>query len=166
MSLDQIKEWISYDPLTGIFQYKKCATPQATARFANKPISSIYGKGYIGITVDGQRIMAHRLSWFFMKGVWPDGEIDHKNGVRTDNRWDNLRLAIGSTNQINTKIHKHNTSGHRGVSWSKTYNKWVACVYVENKQKRLGYFSNIEDAIKARQQGEVTYYGLGSRLRP
>lgn len=41
-----------------------------------------------------------------------------------------------------------------GVCWSNSANKWRAYINVDGKQKHLGYFDNIEDAIKARKDAE------------
>lgn len=44
-----------------------------------------------------------------------------------------------------------------GVCWSNTANKWKAYISLEGKQKHLGYFNNIEDAIQARKDAEDIY---------
>lgn len=44
-----------------------------------------------------------------------------------------------------------------GVCWSNTANKWRAYINLEGKQKHLGYFDNIEDAIQARKDAEDIY---------
>ena len=92
----------------------------------------------------------------------PDGmDTDHKNGKesRNDNRASNLRIATRSQNQRNQGLHSHNTSGHTGVSWSKTKNKWRAYIELNGKYKHLGYFVDIDEAIKARITAEKHYYG-------
>jgi hypothetical protein len=45
------------------------------------------------------------------------------------------------------------------VSWSAAKQKWRAAIYVNNTQKHLGYFDDIEAAKKARSQGEVEFWG-------
>ena len=44
-----------------------------------------------------------------------------------------------------------------GVCWSNTSNKWRAYINIDGKQKHLGYFDDIEDAIKARKEAESIY---------
>lgn len=53
---------------------------------------------------------------------------------------------------------KNNTSGYKGVCWSKYHNKWQAYIQLHNKRVQLGYFDNIEDAVKARVDGEEKYF--------
>jgi hypothetical protein len=52
----------------------------------------------------------------------------------------------------------NNTSGRRGVSYDAKREKWVAYISVNKKRHTLGYFANFEDAVKARELGEETYF--------
>ena len=71
----------------------------------------------------------------------------------------NVRWVVNQSIQlINRRTGKNNTSGYKGVCWNKQYNKWHSYVYVNRKCINLGYFSAIEDAIKARLAGEEEYY--------
>jgi hypothetical protein len=84
-------------------------------------------------------------------GEWPSGEIDHINGVRTDNRVENLRVATRSENMQNTKKPVTNKSGKKGVSWDKTTGKWRAEIRANGKKYNLGRFKTIEEAFKAHE---------------
>ena len=89
-----------------------------------------------------------------------DGNIvDHINRDGLDNRYSNLRIVSSSVNGRNTALYKNNTSGHKGVFWSKGSNKWAAQIKVHRKGIALGYFNNINDAVEARKQGEIKYWG-------
>lgn len=101
--------------------------------------------GYIGITVDRRTHLAHRLAWIYVYGIEPEDEIDHINGVRSDNRIFNLRLASKSNNMCNATIPKHNTSGVKGVSYCSFTNKWRGEVVV-NKRVAMRRFNSIEEA--------------------
>lgn len=72
---------------------------------------------------------------------------------------DNVRWATRATQSRNTKNHCTNKSGVRGVSWSKSKNKWRASIYVANKQKFVGYFETIDAAAAARKVAEDKYWG-------
>ena len=74
---------------------------------------------YIRVSFNGKEYPAHRLIWLLVYGQSPDQFIDHINGVRTDNRLANLRLASDAENKRNVGIRSHNTSGEKGVTWDK-----------------------------------------------
>ena len=56
---------------------------------------------------------------------------------------------------MNRRLQSNNTSGYTGVSFDKKTNKWMARI----NKVTLGYFENIEDAIKARKEAEIKYFG-------
>ena len=84
-------------------------------------------------------------------------DIDHINGVKTDNRINNLRLVTRSINLQNASMRCHNTSGFNGVSWHKSTKKWRAQIRVDGKSIHLGVFSNKKDAIAARIKANIKY---------
>lgn len=101
-------------------------------------------------------ILLHR----YIMGDIPNGYyVDHINRNTKDNRLENLRICTPQENTFNGSISKNNTSGAIGVTFSKGKNKWKAYINKPNKQVFLGYYSNIEDAIKARLIAEKTMYG-------
>jgi hypothetical protein len=107
-------------------------------------IGSPHHSGYINILIDGEMHGAHRLAYFYMTGTWPplDIDVDHKNTVKTDNRWCNLRLANRSQTVANTKPSAANTSGYKGVSWNNESMKWMACIRMSGRSVTLGRFSD------------------------
>jgi hypothetical protein len=66
---------------------------------------------------------------------------DHKNGNGLDNRLQNLRHATKNQNGYNCKRSKLNTSGHKGVHWVATHNKWRAMIRCDKNRIFLGYFN-------------------------
>lgn len=84
---------------------------------------------------------------------------DHKNRNPLDNRKENLRQATQQENVRNSSINKNNTSKFIGVSWSKRNNKWRAYITIDYKQIHIGLYADKEDAIKARLNAEVKYFG-------
>ena len=88
-----------------------------------------------------------------------DGLIaDHINRITLDNRSNNLRVVSKSENNRNNNGHSHNTSGYTGVCWENKHAKWRAYIKVANKAIHLGYYDDIEDAVKARKQGELDHW--------
>lgn len=86
--------------------------------------------------------------------------VDHVNGDITDNRLSNLRVCTQKENCRNLKLSKNNTSGHNGISFNKKRQKWHAYIRVNYKRKHLGIYADINDAIKARKQAELEYFGF------
>lgn len=105
--------------------------------------------GYIEGTIFGIRTLEHRFIWFYHYGYWPES-LDHINGIRDDNRVENLRECDKVTNNYNSGSHKDSKSVYRGVSWHKQRNKWTARYTTEDKKyKHLGLFDTEIDAAKA-----------------
>jgi hypothetical protein len=90
--------------------------------------------------------------------------VDHINRNPLDNRRCNLRLATPGENIRNSRIRSDNSSGYRGVSWSKTMNKWWSVIHVNKQQVNLGYFADILDAVRAYNQASLAHFGEFGRL--
>ena len=103
----------------------------------------------------GEKIIyMHRLINETPKGM----ETDHINGNKLDNRRCNLRNANKTLNGRNRGENKNNTSGCKGVSFAKKQGAWSAYIFNNYKKIGLGFFKNINDAIKARKRGEEAYW--------
>jgi len=114
--------------------------------------------GYKAINRHGYKMPTHKLIILYMLGKeFPKTEIDHVDHNRSNNKWSNLRVVCRQTNSRNLSKHKSNTSGHTGVSWHKTKNKWRAHIMVNYKQIHLGLFTEIEEAIQARKEASIKY---------
>ena len=119
----------------------------------------INSDGYVVTTINQTHsvMKMHRLVMDVLNN--PNVYIDHIYHNKNDNRKSQLRLSTNQQNQFNTLISKNNTSGYKGVYWHKKHNQWEALISFNKKQIYLGLFDNIEDAIKARQQAEIKYFG-------
>ena len=96
----------------------------------------------------------------FCHYIHPENKVtDHSNGNTLDNRECNLRSCTTAENNMNSKPPSNNTSGYKGVSFSKRDNKWRARIVYEGHEKSLGLYDNKEDAIKARQKAEKELFG-------
>jgi hypothetical protein len=150
----RLKELFYYDTLTGEFT-RRITVGRHGRHKVNDKVGTKQNYGYIVIGVDNRRYMAHRLAWLYIYGTWPDNDIDHINQNKSDNRIANLRVVSRSKNMHNVNLHKHNTSGYKGVSWHKPNKKWRAYIFLDYHQKHLGLFDKIEDAISARRRAEL-----------
>lgn len=162
--LEYLKTLISYNPETGLFTWLVKRNSYG-GKVAPGAIAGTLADGYIRINLDQRIYRAHRLAWLFMTGSFPEKgfDIDHKNRVRSDNRWENLRLATRCQNNMNTVPSKANKSGVRGVSWNAEKRKWHARIKVEGKVVLLGNHSTIEEAAAARKAAEEKYFGEFAR---
>lgn len=100
------------------------------------------------------QIQLHRL----IMSPLPEQEVDHINHIPYDNRKENLRIVSRSQNQMNTMTSTRNTSGVKGVHWDKDMNKWRVRITVDGKRISLGFYSDINEAAKARKEAEIKYY--------
>lgn len=124
-------------------------------RYAGKEaFTSDDGKGYRIGAIFGRLYNAHRVVWALVHGAWPDEQIDHINGDRSDNRLANLRCASVRENARNTKRPAHNSSGVIGVNWRACKSKWRAYIAVNRHTLHLGYFDSFEAAVTARRSAE------------
>ena len=157
--LEELKEFLDYNPDTGIFTWKKQVAPNIkVGQKAGVMHSWTY---YIIITFKNREYYAHRLGYYMYHGIDPlEKFIDHIDGDKINNKINNLRLATKSQNNMNRSIlGSNNNSGYTGVGWNKKDKKWSARITIDGVRKFLGYFINIEDAIKARKEGEIKYFG-------
>jgi len=96
----QLREEVTYHKRTGLFTRNKRRAPSEIGDVCG---SKLTHHGYLLIQVLGQRYPAHRLAFLYVTGKWPADMMDHKNGVRTDNRWRNLREADAQLNGENVR---------------------------------------------------------------
>ena len=115
-------------------------------------------KGYVRVQVMGKMLRVHRVIWEMHNGKIPESmEIDHINGIRSDNRIENLRIVDGLENMKNKGIYKNNKTGFVGVEKIKANGKYRASIRVNKKLIFLGEYISIEDAIDARKKAECQY---------
>lgn len=146
--IDKIKEVLRYDPETGIFRWKK---PTSNRVREGEEAGTPHPAGYIKIMVFGKRFYAHRLAWMFVYGVEPENEIDHIDGIKTNNRIANLRDVPMSINRQNVRKPRRDNllTGLLGVSQNKRTGKFTARIQTGGEYIHLGTFSTPEEAHSA-----------------
>jgi hypothetical protein len=110
--------------------------------------------GYWKLGWRGKTWRYNRAVWVVCKGRYPHPgmEIDHRNGVRSDNRIVNLRETTHALNSQNKKVSPTSTSKAVGVSWYAKTGKWRAAIKVDGKSQHIGYFDTEQQAIDAYQE--------------
>lgn len=142
-----LRELFDYGTDTGLFTRKVSTTNRVK-------VGDVAGaknqKGYINIMVCGRLHPAHRLAWLYVHGIWPQGQIDHINGIRDDNRIGNLREATNAQNKQNMHgARSDSKTGLLGVRWNDRHQCWQARIMVDGKGRHLGNFDTAEDAHAA-----------------
>lgn len=145
MMVDQndVKEFLSYEPSTGVFIWVK--------GYRNRNVGKIAGfidyEGYRQITFKGRIWRAHHLAWLYMFGSLPASSIDHIDGDRSNNSIANLREVTFAGNSQNQRIaHKDSKFGKLGVDKLTHRKLFRARIQCEGKRITLGYFKTPEEA--------------------
>lgn len=164
--VETLRQLLVYDPDTGfLYWLERPKEMFASDRLCNAWNAKLAGKraftaersGYGTGSILGCLYCAHRVAWALYYGSWPQFEIDHINGIRSDNRIVNLRCVHHADNLKNQKLRSTNTSGVTGVYFCNTYKKWVSKIKVNYKNISLGYYSSFQEAVKARKLAELIY---------
>lgn len=146
VSSARLRELLDYDPQTGLFTRR--VWRGGTSRPGSVAGGSHGKTGYRQISVDGRLYFAHRLAWFYVHGVWPNGQIDHINGTRSDNRIDNLRDVQSRINTENQRRpRRDNSLGLLGVH--KFRKSFIAQLQAKGRMIYLGSFKTAEEASAA-----------------
>lgn len=142
---------LDYNPKTGLFVWKHRTdiTPayigRWNARYEGEVAGTIKtdnsGYTYWYITINNVRYLAHRVAWFYMKGIWPI-EIDHWNGCTLDNCFDNLRETDHSLNQANRRP-------DRGYELSRNGQKYVVRIQKDGARIPIGTYNTPQEATIA-----------------
>ena len=120
------------------------------------------GYEVVFIRIQNISFREHRLIYLMHHGYLPDS-IDHIDGNSLNNRIENLRPANVIENQQNAKLRTDNTSGVKGVYWSKQHGKWKAQIKVAKRQKYLGLFDELEFAELVVSEARNKYHGQYAR---
>ena len=144
LTAERLRELLDYNPLTGLFTNK-------IQRGQRGPVGAVAGTydkdGYVVICINRQKFRAGRLAFLYMKGRWPR-EVDHKDRVRANNAWLNLRECTRSENIAHSE-RATGESGLRGVKFDPKTSTWRSRIGFGGYREWLGPFDSKEEAYKA-----------------
>lgn len=114
-------------------------------------------KGYLKVNLhrDGRQktFEIHRMmAKAFLENPQGLPDVDHINRIRSDNRLSNLRWASERANVINRTPPENKSTGLMGVRFKADINRWSARIKFSGKEKHLGVFDTMEEAISARER--------------
>jgi hypothetical protein len=155
-----------------IFKNIKDYTNYSVSNFGNvknnntgKILKQSITNGYTQVSLwkngKGKHYRVHRLiALAFIPNPDNKSFIDHVDNDRSNNNIDNLRWCTNQENSCNRQLSSNNTSGYKGVNFYKTYNCWRAEIKLNGKSHHIGYYQNIEDAVKARCEYAIKTHGI------
>ena len=151
LAQSRLKELMHYDMNTGVFTWIN--PPKQHAELLGKTAGTLTpskGKAYVCIGIDSVIFRAHRLAWLYVYGKMPDNNIDHMNGIETDNRICNLRDADQTANNQNHNKKAKKSGYPIGVRRARG-GKWQARITANGKIIHVGTYATQEDASAAYQ---------------
>lgn len=157
---EYLRQRFDYDPETGDVTWKpwldKLGRPNT--KTVGKTVGTLQSNGYRTVILDEyKKLWLHRVIWKWVHGADPDGEIDHIDHNRVNNRLSNLRVVERRTNTRNQSLHARSTSGVTGISWDEKNQKWRAHIAVDGRFKCLGRYVRKEHAEMARDRANKKY---------
>lgn len=143
--IERLRELFDYDESSGLL-YWRAKTNRRTV--VGSVAGCADGRGYVKVGVDGCKLQAHRVVWAYCTGAWPEREIDHIDGDRSNNRIANLRDVSASVNRQNQRSpQKRNKVGLLGVSRKR--NRFRSAIEIDGAHVALGSYATKEQAHAA-----------------
>lgn len=159
MKIEQIKKILSYDPISGNFQW----LGDTAGHRKNEKVGYLEKSGYLSVSIFGSKIRLHRLAMIFAGFDLKEKMVDHVNLNKSDNRLSNLRIADNSKNKQNCGIRKDNSSGIKGVFRSR--NGWQGQIQIDGKRISVGHFKNLKDAVIPMSEARKKYHKEFARIK-
>lgn len=169
-ALALVRSLLHYDPATGVLTWRQERRMGRTGRghliaeTGDRAGGLEAETGYWQINISGVgKMRLHRLIWWMVTGKKPVGLIDHRNGVRDDNRWDNLRDASATVNSENRhQVRRDSKTGLMGVQYHKAKGRFTARITKHGKTTVLGYFREAEEASNVYQAAKREMHAVGN----
>jgi hypothetical protein len=122
------------------------------------------GKNYTKVQLNNKNYFLHRLlAENYIPNPDNKPKVDHIDGNPQNNRLENLRWISPQENTFNHKMYKNNKLEISGIQ-KRESGKYRARIRHNGVLIQLGTFENIDDAIRARNDAEIQYFGEFRRV--
>ena len=151
----QFRELLTYQPDTGhlIWKHRPKGHPSWNTQYSGRIAGYKNDDGYLKMLVYGRTYLCHRVIWSMVHDVWPELTIDHINGIRDDNRLENLRLATIAQNSQNSRNKRvtmpDGSPGLKGANLHRKSGRWIGRIKANGKFYYLGMFATSQEAHQA-----------------
>ena len=159
LTAEWLRDNVAYEPETGTFLWKK----RGFGRVIGRALGTTVWPGYIVLKLRNTVHYAHRVAWLYAHGEWPDGQIDHIDGDKSNNAISNLRVATPAQNSAR-KRNKRSLSPSRGVFPHGV--GFVARIHHAGKRHYLGYFPTAAAAKAAYEAKAKELHGEFAYVEP
>jgi hypothetical protein len=164
----QTKPLPSKEYLEQIFDYRDGElywkiSPHPTIKVGTRAGNNRSNRRYFSVKIKDEGYSIHRIVYQLHHGYCPP-MLDHIDGNPHNNRIENLRPCNRAQNTQNAKKYSTNTTGVKGVSYSKANRKYKTAIYINGKEKYLGYYETLEEASKVYREAAIEYYGEFARI--
>jgi hypothetical protein len=158
LTYERLRELLLYDPDTGHFVWLVAPCNKVVA---GSRAGTAKSNGYRQLSIDGVKYREHIVAWFYVTGEWPPYDLDHRNGIRHENYFTNLRCATEWQNTLNRVVRRDNLCGFKGVH--KKGSRWRARITVNGARLFLGSFNTPEEAHTAYCAAADVHFGEFAR---
>lgn len=153
---------LSYDADNGLFKWKIKPSMAVNAGDEAGWVCRIHG--YRKIRLKDRDWHANKIAILLTTGQWPSSEVDHINGIRSDDRLVNLRVASHAENIQNSKTRSDNVSGLKGANFDKRSGRYKATITVNGNRIHLGMFGSAMEAHMAYCEAAKQHFGQFARF--
>ena len=154
LTAQRVRELFCYDEQTGVLSRR--------VRIKSHPVGSYIGAvnqdGYLKATIDGNTVLIHRVIWLYMTGEHPPDMIDHRNGIKTDNAWANLRLANNTENQQNRWLPPRTKRIEAPIGVTFERGKWRVRIRSGGRKHHIGFFVSQAEAAEAYMAAKQSHH--------
>ena len=165
-TIERLRAALAYEPDTGLLRWRIPRRCRVTGGGRGATVGDIAGSptrnGGWRVKLDGCEMPAAVAAFAIVEGRWPEGDVDHEDRDRMNNRWKNLRESTRSQNIANAGAFPH-SSRYKGVSFDKQTGRWRARIKVKGTLIALGRYSSEEEAHAAYVKAAQEHFGRFAR---